>query len=246
MCLVQRDMRPVYLPWDVVLHPQCHFKEEVPIWVLPAETLMAAHKRLTSLELLLSFCLTTAGTSPRFSSNLSQFKAGTDYNYSEDGKSWGRDPGGSKTGAASLPQCLHVNRVPVASKGSLQTVSAAHNSSHLFFKMFLYIPTYHLPWDSLLCSYKLCCWQWKHRHASNCTEFRFTILTQKQRRELWQKVMVPSSWCHFCLQLNFQDSCVWAVSVTDRSQLLPLPHETWTLLPRKDLHLMLLQFMPKP
>lgn len=79
------------------------------------------------------FCLTTAGTSPGLSSNLSQFKAGTDYSYSEDGKSWGGDPGGSKTGAASLPQCLHVNCVPVASKGSFHTVSAAHNSSHLLF-----------------------------------------------------------------------------------------------------------------
>lgn len=145
MSLVQRDMRQVYLPWDVALHHQCHFKEGVPFGAARRDTGGSTQKAHFSPTPANVFCLTKAGTSPGFSSNLSQFKAGTDYNYSEDGKSWGGEPGGSKPGAASLPQCLHVNHVPVASKGSFQTLSAAHSSSHLFFKMFLYIPTYHLP-----------------------------------------------------------------------------------------------------
>lgn len=71
MRLVQRDMRPEYLPWDVVLHHQCHFKEEVPIHVLPAETQMTPRKRLTSLKLLQTFSVWLQQELPQGSAQIS-------------------------------------------------------------------------------------------------------------------------------------------------------------------------------
>lgn len=66
-----------------------------------------------------------------------------------------------------------------------------------------------------LYSYEVCSLQWKPRDASRWPEFRFAISTQKQRREHWQKATAPFSWCHFCLQLSFQNSCISAVRATD-------------------------------
>ena len=68
--------------------------------------------------------------------------------------------------------------------------------------------------------------QWNHRDASRWTEFRFAILTGKQRREQWKKTTVTFFWCHFCLQPSFHNSYVSAERVMDilgNAEICPSP-----------------------
>lgn len=104
----------------------------------------------------------------------------------------------------------------MASKGSFQTsVSNTKSITFIFPSVSIFPRVICLEIRFALYSYKVCSSQWKPRDASRWPEFRFAISTQNQRRQHWQKATAPFSWCHFCLQLSFQNSCVSAVRATD-------------------------------
>lgn len=128
---------------------------------------------------------------------------------------WG--PGSFKTGSSykeivSLPQCLHPYCILVTSKGSFQnSISKMKSFRFIFLNVSIFPCFFCLEIRSAPC----CDPQWNPEDASCWTEFRFAILTGKQRREQWKKTTVTFFWCHFCLQTSFQNSYISAERVID-------------------------------
>lgn len=156
--------------------------------------------------------------------SLSGFKAGVDENYFGDGKGgweeFGWGPGSFKTRSSdkeigSLPQCLHSYCVLVTSEGSFQnSVSKMKSVTFIFLNVSIFPCSFCLEIGSAPC----CNPQWNHGDTSRWTEFRFAILTGKQRREQWKKTMVTFFWCNFCLQTSFQNSYISAERLIDIAQ----------------------------